>query len=207
MKKMFTCISLSVLAFAASAQIEKGTYWLGGNLGFGSRKSTNDYQEQKSSNFNSLLSVAKATKPNKFWGVYVGYDVYNNSNTYYNPNPSFSKTENRSVSLGVFKQDYYNIKNNWYWFMNYALNMGLNYNYNLDTEDSRGWNARAGLTPGIAYQLNKNFILQTSMNNIFQCSYSKTKGNNFNSKSESFSTSIQLPSISNISIGIQWLIP
>ena len=168
MKKylLFTA-SIVLITLSASAQISKGSSYLGGSLGFSTAKRTVD-SPGSSSESNKSTSVAVspaigfAYKENHVWGLYLSYGH----------SSSGSGSKQDSYGLGGFLRQYKPLGKSFYLFAQESVLLGYGKtNYDL----AKMYSGSLSFAPGFAYDVSKKFQLELSLNNLFYSNYNHTK--------------------------------
>jgi hypothetical protein len=220
MKSTITSL-LVLITVASSAQIKKGSIFLGGDLGFsgGSTKPVENMPvtESKSTGFNISPLVGKAIKDNLIAGV----GLYYSSNTLKQTAPNaVNKSTTNYYGGNVWLRKYYDLSKSFYLFLNTSLNVNISdqktdYNPGPNLSKAKGFGINANIYPGVAYQMRKRFFLEASLNNLVSLNYGRTKyerkdelGNNssYISKNYGFSSSIA-NGTNPLQIGVRWIIP
>lgn len=177
MKKALLFSLAAVCAtFSASAQINKGSTYVGGNLGFYSSKTNYEQPitDGKTSVVNLLPSVGFAYKDNRVWGVYLNYS-HNESNVGTN---DVNATSNL-YGIGTFLRQYKPIGKGFFVFA--QENLAFSYTDDKAIQsasyvtETKSYQVSLGLTPGVAYDVSKKFQLELTLNNIFSAGYSHAR--------------------------------
>ena len=210
-------ITLIVFSQKTNAQINKGTVWLGGQVGFSTNNGQYLNSGINSSKSNSLIlapAVGIAVKSNLIAGVDVLYEHDNYSAIYTNAN---NNNDNNNYGIGFFIRKYASLGKGFYLFGQgrlgtaYLTQSADQGSANSST-NSKGFNVGLGFYPGIAYQVSKHFQLETGFNNVFVMQYQYTDskqmitGVSYESKSNSFSVGSSLSSLSSFMLGFRYLI-
>lgn len=212
MKKVVLAIILfSVSVISYSQVIEKGKSILGGSLGFGfshhKNESTTVSDPQKASGFSINLnpSLGKAVKNNSVFGYYLSLGYSHGKNEDPNQN-DVAKSNGYTSGGGIFLEKFFPL-NKSISFSAY-MPLGFNYNWNkskewtnssLDrTSTTRNFFTGISLSPSLNYSLNKNFLLQLSLNDFVSIGY--THGT---TETKLPGTTTQKQSSSNFNVGGQ----
>ncbi|HEY5463950.1 MAG TPA: hypothetical protein VIJ95_11890 [Hanamia sp.] len=170
-------------AITSNAQINEGSYLLGGSIGFNSSKNQNG-NIGKNESFNTNIQFGKVIKDNNVAGIILSYGYTNNTTSY----------KSYQYGAGVFYRKYKPLAKGFYFFgeadavYNYSRatyepfqigSDGSRYTYNTGT---------LSFTPGISYAICKRMQMELSMLNLFSVSYGGTKTENSSSTSSSIST-------------------
>jgi hypothetical protein len=212
---------LSILFFSASltlsAQINKGSLFLGADLSFSGAKVTNEANTypyfNKSNNISIAVSAGKATKENLLFGVRILYS----SGTNQQDTPYYKNTS-RAAGGGIWARKYYTLSKNFYLFLDGSMNVqGTSaeqtpipqngyYKYN-------GLYASLAVYPGISYQVQKSFFLDLAISNLASLNYSNTKqewldsqNKTYSYNSTSYGISTSVASSNPLQIGARWVI-
>jgi len=187
MSRILLSLLIIFFFYSASAQFNKGNILLGGNLSYGSSKSTSppNPDEQKSNSGNIDISLGKAIKENALFGVNISYGGFSNM---LGASVSPSKATSYNYGLGVFYRVYKDLGKEFYLFGQAGAGFNGSSYSSTDSAGNKLSNGTAYggsiyISPGIAYKISKKFFLELSIPQIFSVSYS-----NSNSKSGSVST-------------------
>ncbi len=215
--KLTLLSTLLFISFTSSAQIKKGSIFLGGDISFNGNKTSsqnNTSYNFHSSNIGLSISSGIAIKENLIVGIKL---LYSSSKSKDNT-PSYNVSAS-AAGGGVWLRKYYPLSKAFYLFIDGNINIqGLkthneqlsNFNYNK----SSGININLGALPGITYQMKKKFFLEASLNNLFNAGYSRNKieqkdnlGNLYNYKQSNYGISSSIGNGSNpLQIGARWII-
>jgi hypothetical protein len=209
--KLMSMAALALLvAFNANAQIEKGTWLLGGNASYNKNKS--DVPLQPNQLRNSLESGALTTlmagiafRQNQVAGLMVSYAPVKVIEEILAANGSISKNERRGhqKSIGVFHRVYKPLGNNFYFLAQTSANY---LNGKTGITKTNGFDL--SLSPGIAYQILKNVHLEVSIPNILGVyHYKSTSADIMSIESTSVGFNLNARPIENLGIGFKVLIP
>ena len=222
MKQKFLLVLVCIFSLAATtqAQINKGSVWLGGNIGY----HESDSKSQTTGNLGMKVisfkpSAGKAIKENLIAGVTINVTKATNESdgaVMYS-----SKQIDRNIGGGVFLRQYIPVVSRLYIFGQ----VDAGYNKSKSTTEgmsnsnptttkykttTKGWSAGISLTPGVSYAVNNKLHLETGFNSLFSTVYSKSKtssnNSDFKSSSRTFSTGINLENESTFYIGFRFLI-
>lgn len=211
---------LAVCVFISSlvhAQINKGTIFLGGDLGFSSstyktdNPSDNTYQNVSSFNFSP--SVGWVVKENTVVGGRINLSFLKYK---YSQNPSNAN----SIGAAIYVRKYLPLGKAFYLFGDASLGGQSNYRKILNNNipeyfsTENGYSITAGIYPGISYQIKKCLFLEMALTNLVTLSYIKTnteqEGPNVQSYKgvyNSFSFYSSLGSAIPIQVGLRFTIP
>ena len=219
--------ALLLICFATTAQINKGSVLVGGDIIYLS----NSYQaenvlansELKSRSSSFLISpmIGFAVKDNLLFGFGFGYSNNTTKNKSITDQERIVKTKTNNYSLSVWGRKFYPISKSFYFFLQGGLTGGIGrrndkndpVNFNNITENS--FKIGVNAYPGISYQLRKNFILDAALNNLLSLNYEQRKTDEkitnavTNSRTNtSFNLSSSIANGSNpLKIGVRWIIP
>src|SRR3982751_2087954 len=110
MRKYILSISISIFTLATQAQITKGTFVLGGNLGINRRDYTYGNNENTGHGFSFSPAIGIATSENKVSGIYLNY-WHNESNS-----SGDASSEGNTYGGGVFIRKYKSLGKAFYLF-------------------------------------------------------------------------------------------
>lgn len=193
---------ISLISLSASAQINKGSIFLGGHLGFWTGKE----QTQKSVSFNVTPAVGIAVSENLVAGLDLTFD---HAKTEYTP--VFGTTRTRHVGGGVFLRKYATLGKGFYLFGQGrvgAVRSTSDYATSNFGQDSKGFSLNLGVYPGVAYNVNRKLQLEIGFPNVFNVAWSNMNydatPNNTAYKTSHFSATTSLSSSTNfLSLGVR----
>ncbi|HUZ58122.1 MAG TPA: hypothetical protein VMU83_05020 [Hanamia sp.] len=207
-------MSFSILvctAITAHAQINEGSYLLGGSIGFNSSKNQNG-SINKNESFYSNIQFGKVIKDNTVAGIIASYSFSNNGPT----------NKSNQFSAGVFYRKYKPLAKNFYFFGEVdALYNHSNQTYGpfqIGNDATRilSNGGTLSFTPGISYSVCKRMQIELSMLNIASISYAGTKYETTSSITNSVSTvngnnfsgniNLNTSLLSNFGIGFKFLL-
>ncbi|RXK83789.1 outer membrane beta-barrel protein [Filimonas effusa] len=218
MKKIFLfIIAIALLSVAASAQITKGSSYLGGDIGLSHSKSESDQIEYdtKATTIGASASIGFAYKENRVWGLSLNY-------TYLNSEDASQDRKLNGYGAGVFLRQYKPLGKGFYLFANEGLNLLYSvedWHYSAAGGTWFGlktYSASVGLSPGVAYDVNRKFQLELSLNNMIYADYSHQKSPDpgsvfFDGKSTRNTFSLgsdlnNLAKLGSVRIGARWVL-
>jgi hypothetical protein len=219
MKSTFTAL-LVLITVGSSAQIKKGSIFLGGDLGLSGNSTrlveNSPVTKSSSAGFNISPVLGKAIKDNLLAGVGVYYSINNQKQTA--PN---GVSENKVNYYGgsIWLRKYYNLSKSFYLFLNGSLNVNASkqetkYKPQPNLSKATGFGINVNVYPGVAYQMRKNFFLEASLNSLASLSYARTKyeqkdnlgnSNSYIGKNYGFSSSLA-NGTNPLQIGVRWII-
>lgn len=181
MKKILFFFLITLLTVTTNAQINKNAVLLGGDISFGTGKtsSSSTSTDQKSNNGSISLSLGKAIKENQVVGFNVGYFGQRTTNMF--TGSDTATTQINGFEIGFFYRQYKMLAKDFYVFgqanalyryststSDYKLNPGNNYKVNQNV-------AAVSVTPGLAYKIFKKTFVELSLINLASLSYSNAK--------------------------------
>ncbi len=212
MRKLFLTALIGLSAIINStAQIKKGSILLGGDLGFSSYK--DDYNNlpeanTKNNTFSAGLSVAKAFRENRFWGVKISFR--NQEQSYYSGSTPYTNELN-SYGLGLFYSQYSLLLKKFYVFGE----AGLQYHYgsskyrdnltNIYT-NSRSNGAGLYITPGLSYAFCKKMHIQLTIPSLVAANYSHIKASNRTTSGFNISTGLSGNLLNTLGYGFRFIL-
>jgi hypothetical protein len=220
MKKITLALSSLLVFQLANAQVFKGSIFTGGSVNV--QTSTNDNSNipnSKSINtsWSVLPQIGVAVRENKVIGFQLSVAGATNKN--YNAATYESKNTSNNFGAGVFYRQYIPIAAKWMFFGQAAINVSFSSNKgfsnDIKTNKGNGWQTGLGITPGIAFKVNKKTWLEASIGNMLALNYNHQKNDNLNTdgtvlftqKQNSFSANANINPVDNFNIGIRWIIP
>lgn len=223
MKKYLLLFSVIVcLSFASQAQITKGSFFIGGNVGYSTTTEertgvpTPTNPEGKSSTTVISPAIGIAVKPNLIAGIDFSYGRIDNEN--FQGAGSF---ETKVLGAGLFLRRYFPVAQRFYAFGQ----VGLGYTdteaeqrsmFNPNQRDvTNGWLVDASLSPGVAYNLTKTLYLEAGFDDLFRLAYRKERreeipggsGTTFTTNRKNFSISSSLSGAIPLTVGIRFIFP
>jgi hypothetical protein len=215
-KFLFTCL-VTFIAISADAQISKNSVLFGGDLGFGTGKSSNSNNYEQKSNTGSItLSLGKAIKENTVVGFNVGYYGSKTTNLPYGYDTATNKTNGYNV--GVFYRKYKTIAKDFYLFGQANAiysNYTTKYDYKVYPTNNYKTIQNSGavsITPGIAYKIFKKTFIELSLNNLVSLQYThenRTQNTGYTTKSNSVSLSTAFSNnntLGNVGLGFRFIL-
>ncbi len=212
-KLIYTLIIILSSAASGFAQIEKGSFMLGGQAYYtkqNSRSGSNGLESTNKVNAGTFdVSAGYTIKNNQVLGIMVSYNSYklNSNSNVIQTGSQNSKTK----SIGTFYRIYHPLGNGFYLYGQAAATYS-----NREETTTGGYNYTAhtnignlSLSPGISYEIFKNVQLELTIPNLVGISYSKSKGGLEEQTSvptiESFSanTSLNNGILSNLGLGFK----
>lgn len=218
MKKiLLVCFTVSIF-YAANAQVEKGSIFTGGSVGFNTSQNENVNNPGKSTGLSWSLSpqFGKAFKQNKIIGIQL---QYNGSINKIEPAQNLeSKNTSSSFGVGVFYREYFPIYQKWFFYGQGTLGVNVSKNeqknQGITTSVGNGWNTGIDGSLGISYQAGRKCWLEAGLNSFFNIGYYHSKSEAYQAgqvttatKGNGLSASFNASSFNNIAIGFRWIIP
>lgn len=206
MKKNLFFLSIALFFFTFThAQISKGSIWLGGNIGYNGSK--DGQTGTKQSLFYFSPGIGTAVKENLILGIQLDF--------------SKSKFENGGDQTGsaygadLFLRKYWTIVKRLYVFGHFQGGYRSTKDESEYTNYHKTVNGdviNLGVSPGLAFSINRKIQLESKFNNLFFVSYNKTKTNQIVSGTEtsfdghSFSGGINLENAYSLNLGVRFLL-
>jgi hypothetical protein len=213
MKKTSTLVFMSFLAIAATAQdIQKGTIFLGGNIGYSRETNDSDQNAEKIKNsaFSFNPSAGKFYRNNRLVGVNLSYSRHKKSD---------NSQEGNYYGVGLFLRQYIPIGKSFYLFVEEGL-FGQTGKLKEDVPsviyrlDRKYTGIELYAFPGIAYAVTRKLQFELAFNRLLNINYSTQKEyqenqsigthrktSNFSVQSGAFDSSVGA-----LTIGAQWTI-
>ncbi|HMR81999.1 MAG TPA: hypothetical protein PKE30_02670 [Niabella sp.] len=179
-KFLLTIIILSAGFTTVHAQIEKGSWLIGGQAGFYSSKnkaeSPSNLSSQKGRNSAFEILSGYSFKKNQILGVIVSLTSAKQSYSFSGSTPNTNYINN--IGAGAFYRAYKPLGSNFYIFGQAAAlyTKGKTKTETISssiTEKTNG--ANLSLMPGISYQVLKNAQIELAIPNIVSLNYAKAK--------------------------------
>lgn len=177
MKKFYFCTAIIILmTFGTSAQIPKGSIFIGGDLVYHSTNASdlNNVTTIKTKAFGIFPAIGVVVKENLLTGIKL---IYSHGGTETNGNTV--QTSN-SWGAGLFLRKFKRIaKSDFYLFLQGDLTAGFGkekiQENTIDQVKINSNYCNFGIYPGVNYQLSKKVLLETGLNSFFMVGYSKYK--------------------------------
>jgi hypothetical protein len=223
MKQLFTLSFFSLSIFSATAQIQKGSTMLGGDIGISGSKNSyigTPQYDNSGHSFSIGINAGKAQKDNVITGVALSYGLtqYNNS---YNGFQT-STTNNKGYNAGIWQRRYFPLVKSLYAFVNggaYLIaSTGKTKNYNnqqalSNTQENNNYGAMLALYPGVSFQAGKRWFLDAAITNLVYASYSwgktvstNAQGDKTTTKNYNYSLSSSVGSNNTpLQLGMRWI--
>jgi hypothetical protein len=212
MKKILCSFIFISFVFIADAQINKGSILLGGTVSSQSFKTESGTDTQKENLFVFTPAVGYAFKTNTVAGINL---FYGHSKQGYVGFPT--NQEIKSYGAGIFYRKYMNLSKKFYLFG--EADAGYNYGkreqqYPSSSHSIEKINSfNLGVTPGLAFAVNRFIHLEASIANIISLQYQKSlktyQGSSFpqpDIKSSGFAFEANANNSAPISIGIRFVL-
>jgi len=217
MKKLYilSVIAILISFSVVNAQINKGSLFLGGNIGFNSSHSVADDNSvsYKQDGFTISPTIGKAIKENLILGAGLIF-FYNK----YRQGPTNINDYQKSNGYGanVFLRRYKGIGKNFYIFLEGTLGGNYTKSYNSPLTSYNNYKRTSfglGATPGISYAVSKRLQLELGLNQILSVDYTHEKGDKgvnygvpYKSNSFSITTSLTNSYLSSVYFGFRLLL-
>ncbi len=214
MKKLHTFLAVFILFFVnqSSAQIKKGSLFLGGDVGGYTQKTTNGgatINRQNGIAFSPV--VGKAIRENLIFGGELNFFFSENNNN--GPNGDIRQ---KNFGGGVFLRKYRALGNSGFSiFVQGGLNVNkyeVEYqNIDVDFEVTKRFNIALNARPGLSYGISRKLQLEAGFSNLVSLGYFNEKRTITGSPdpeftTNGFSTNSSLFSPSSIYVGFRLLI-
>lgn len=200
-KVLLLTAAIACTAITVSAQISKGSSYLGGGINYTNNNSKItkgvNQGESKSNSLNIYPAIGFAYKENHVWGVFLSYGHNENSS---------AQLKGNSYGLGAFLRQYKPIGKGFYIFAHEAL--GGTYSSSNQgggvVMNTKSIGVNLGISPGFAYDVSKKFQLEIALNNLVYAGYSNSTtkprdaASDYKATTSSFNIGSSLSSIANI---------
>jgi hypothetical protein len=196
------------------AQISKGDYFIGGQLGFAMLKneSSRNYSNNKQTNIIIAPALGFVTKDNLVWGFDVPVEIYK-----YEPAPGTGNNRTwLSAGAGVFARKYFEIADRFYLFGQGRF--GASYiseknSLEAARQKRTGFSLMLSVYPGISYAIKKNIHIESGFYNLGAIGYTRTKTTSTdltvfdNGKSSSIGFGADFDNATSFTVGIRFFVP
>lgn len=216
MKKNLLLLILICSVVTVGAQISKNKILLGGQLGYSSDDYSYQPMGQKSNAGVFGLSIGKAFKENKVWGINISFSGYKTTDQQNASDIINSKVSN--TSIGIFYRAYKKLSKELYFFgeaeAGYINTYSETY-YRVanNTVKYKGNGGFASFTPGLAYKAFKKMYLELTIPSLINIRYSTTNitqtapQNNYTNHSFGFNTNLSnISNLGSLSVGVRFLL-
>lgn len=213
MKKIFTLAIVLFCTIAVHAQsIQKGTIFLGGNIGFNQQSVDSDNNDKKirSTTFSLNPSAGRFYRSNRMFGVNINYSHQKRSD---------DAQKSNYYGVGIFLRQYIPLGKSFYLFLEEGLfgQTGKQEENNPLVpylRETKYTGADLYVYPGVAYNITRKFQLELSLNRLLSINYNRQKDDyqnqNVTTKSTTTNFSFQSgafdSSLGYLSLGLQWMI-
>ena len=199
---------LSLISANVSAQLTKGSTWLGGTVGYSSYSNESQFSaKQKTQTLYFNPAVGKIVKPGLVVGIEFSYYFHEEKN-----DAMINDLKENRYGAGVFMRKYIETFKKLYLFGHLKLDGAIGSRDNFNTSPvakAKGWRAEAYVYPGLSYMLNSRIALEASFYNLFGISYmdykTKTPGKTY--REVNFSALADLDLVGNFGLGIRLILP
>jgi hypothetical protein len=211
-KVLFSLLFMCTFIVTTRAQqINKGSIWLGGNIGFNQNKTEYDINPDfKTQTFSISPTIGKAVQDNLIVGINITYQKTKTTNI------GGTGSNEKYYGGGIFVRRYVPVISRLYvfgdlnvWARRYRSD-GVPYAGATAKTQTKGGESGVSLTPGISVGLTKKLQLETGFNSLFSTYYSKRKTTSstigYNYTNESFNAGFNLENKSTFYIGFRLLI-
>ena len=208
---LLTC-TLFFIASLTQAQIKKGSILLGGSIQYSNSTGEEipDIGKNKIRSISIGPAIGYALNDNLVLGLELGYS---NGKS----NLDVRKYKADGFYGSVFLRQYWNVTSKFYAFANVRAGYGtsegtLTSDYAFFRAKNETWNVHGSVSPGIAYSVSKNIMLESTFFPLLNVQYSKSTydrteyQSSVNTKSEQFLASSSLTNGQTFSLGIRFLL-
>ena len=217
--KIYALLICCCLPSLLNAQITKGTVLIGGDVGISGSKYKNEnpaYSQYvlESQSYSINPSAGWAVKENLVVG---GRLIFNFSDYEQQSSPNLT-SKNHNIGAGIFIRKYQPLGKSFYLFGDagvgaqsvYRLIEPLQQPFNYK---ETGYAISATIFPGIAYQVNRHFLLEVALNNLLSVGYEHKNtedrnagGNNYKGVNNSYHITSSLSNGVPLQVGVRWMI-
>ena len=191
---------MTVTSLSASAQIKKGSVFLGGNFFYANQ--THHGSDARYTSVGLSPAIGKAIRDNVIAGIDI---IYHNQQT---TNFDTSKSTDQSIGAGLFIRKYMALGKGFYLFG--QARAGGSYisvrNKMNDRPDGKGYSVNLSAYPGISFEVNRKLHLEAGLANLFHLNYSQTSFTPYNEnkyKNSAFSVGTSLSNGTSLTVGIR----
>lgn len=203
MKKMIVMAVLGLMGTQfANAQVKKGNFLIGGNVGVSTSTTKPDGSDNKITNTSFGISPKAGYALSDKWmiGVFVGTDFGTNKEKV---GTVETKTQHTEFTPGVFVRNYHNLGDSKFAFFGEAnVGYGFRTNKTNGTETAKINTISANLLPGISYFVTKHFVLEGSFGGL---NYSNISHEAKPSGAKTKTNSFDLTFTKEINVGVSFL--
>ena len=202
-KILLTLVIFMSFPFLASAQFDKGSILLGGQLAYSHYSTKYPQATTDASNYGSfIVSAGKAITENQVFGINLTYNPTSIDN-YNNYGLVALNYKNTGYGIGVFYRKYKSLGKEFFLFGEAGAGYTGSSATGKDSTDKKLLDGstnsgRIYLTPGIAYKISKKFFLELTIPDIFNAQYSNQKvsvpGTSYSNNTDQFSINTSLSS-------------
>jgi hypothetical protein len=208
LKLLLSVVFVCTLLTTSYAQINKGTVWIGSNFSYGHNNLISETRT-----VSILPSFGVAIKENLVLGIFGNYTNASREmkSNYYN------KRDEKTYGGGLFVRRYVPVFKRFYMYGEGRLGYNKSeseensvYGTSYSSNKLKGWETGLTFTPGIAYGITRNILLEAGFTSLFNARYSssETKSEPYSQldRVKSFTAGVNLENISAFYIGFRFLI-
>ena len=178
MKKFILFSALLCITLISTAQITKGSLFLGGTVSGNANEQKDDNQTSETENSQWVVGIdfGKFVADNKAVGFFFDYYGNSSKNKYGNFPVTSYKTEGNGIGGGIFYRQYFSIGSKWFLFgeasLGYHRFESENETNDKLTSKGKGWSIDLGVTPGISFAAGGEIIYRVF---FYQPSYTELR--------------------------------
>lgn len=228
MRKITFLAIACCFSILASAQISKGSTFLGGSIGYYSRQTKdsnpqflNNFPETKQTSFSITPQFGMAVKENQIFGLSLNYSANRSEQ---GNGTTAEKTKGSSYGAGIFYRRYFPIGQRFYLFGNGDIGVRFGNSEtttptgttNYVSAKSKLSQASLSVMPGISFAATRKLFVETSFNGLLAFTYSSTTFDLYNQQGiairqmEEKSVSVGADANgfnSYFALGLRWILP
>jgi len=227
--RKFTLLAIACcFSILASAQISKGSVFLGGSIGYYNRQTEDsnpqffsNFRETRQTSFSIVPQVGIAVKENQILGVSLNYST---SRSEQGNGTTAEKAKGSSYGGGIFYRRYFLVGQRFYLFGNGDLGVRAGNGEtttptgttNYVSAKSKSSQASLSITPGISFAATKKLFVETSFNGLLALTYNSTTTDLYNQQG-SITRNIEEKTFSGgadangfnsyFALGLRWILP
>ncbi|WP_346316754.1 outer membrane beta-barrel protein [Chitinophaga sp. YIM B06452] len=202
MKKMIIVAALGLFGTQfANAQVKKGDFLVGGNVGISTSSSKTDGVDGKTTSTSFGISPKAGYALSDKWmvGVFVGSSFNNTKNKTVEPN---TESKGNVIIPGVFVRNYHMLGEKVALFGEANVGYGFGTQKNNDVKTASTKSIHANVVPGISYFVNKRFVLEGVFGGL---SYNNIKAKNEVSGVEATESTFDFTFTETFQVGVSFL--